>query len=401
MSDLLGLSDETAEKAVDAFLKQLSGGELDYKTIVEMHKDFSTKDGVIAKLKRELNKAKKAVPVLASQVKDGDMGKYSKKEVHTTTIFGKGNVVPAKMDVYTWDEPNHRIPELDLNYIPDWNAIDSVLMGIRGDYNTWVHGPTGCGKDSAINYVAAKLNMPIVAISFDADTSRAELIGRDKLSEGKSGSTISELIEGLLPFGLRHPCLLVLDEIDFVREDVAYVMQTTLNENKLTILEDGGRIVYRHPDCRIIATANTNGTTDERNLHVGARQQSAAFLDRFNNWFRAGYMDNYQKLLADVSGFTQTQCADVNSVVKDYHTLFTNGDIRTPLSNRAIRTIADKAGTFNECGLEINEAFSLAISSTLLARLNEYEGNRVKELVSKRLASVKPDNSPQMGTMRT
>jgi len=394
MSDIFGVSDETAEKAIDAFLKQLSGGDLDYQTIKEMHKEYQSKDGEIAKLKREMNKVKKAAPVMApSQMKDGDMGKYKTKLVHTDKIFGKGNVVQSTLEIYKWDEPNHRVPELDLNYIPDWNAVDAVLMGIRGDFNTWIHGPTGCGKDSAVNFVAAKLNMPVVNISFDADISRAELIGRDKLSEGKNGNTISELIEGLLPFGLRHPCLLVLDEIDFVREDVAYVMQTTLNENKLTILEDGGRIVYRHPECRIIATANTNGTTDERNLHVGARQQSAAFLDRFNNWFQARYMDNYQELLSSVSGFTKTQCADANNVVKDYHNLFTNGDIRTPLSNRAIRTIAEKAGDFNERGLGINESFKLAMNSTLVARLNEYESTRVNELIGKRLA--KPGYRPQ------
>jgi len=387
--DMFGMSDETAENAINAFMKQLSGGELDWQTIKEMYGDYKIKDSEIATLKRALNKAKKAQPLsLPSQMKDGDMGKFSKKLVDVSKVFGKDNVVKGQVEVYTWAEPNHRVPELDLNYIPDWNAVDAVLAGIRGDYNTWIHGPTGCGKDSAINFVGAKLNMPVVNISFDADISRAELIGRDKLTEGPNGSTVSELIEGLLPFGLRHPCILVLDEIDFVREDVAYVMQATLNENKLTILEDGGRIVHRHPDCRIIATANTNGTTDERNLHVGARQQSAAFLDRFNNWFRANYMDNYQDLLADVSGFSKMQCADVNTVIKDYHQLFENGDIRTPLSNRAIRTVADKAGVFNEQGLGINESFKLALHTTLVNRLNEYEGVRATELINKRLDSA-------------
>ena len=393
MSDIFGVSDETAEKAMDAFLQQLSGGELNYKKIFEMYTEFSAKEGVIAKLRRELSKVKKAATIAApSQIKDGDMGSYTTTLVSLDTIFGQKNVAPATMEVYEWAEPNHRIPELDPDYIPDWNAIDAILMGIRGDFNTWIHGPTGCGKDSAINYVAAKLNMPVVTISFDADISRAELIGRDKLSEGPNGSTVSELIEGLLPFGLRHPCLLVLDEIDFVREDVAYVMQTTLNENKLTILEDGGRIVHRHPECRIIATANTNGTTDERNLHVGARQQSAAFLDRFNNWYLASYLDNYEKLLSNVSGFKKAKCVNMNTVIGDYHLLFKNGDIRTPLSNRAIRTIAEKAGDFNGRGLSIDESFTLAIQSTLIARLNEYEAVRVKELISKRLSTGKNFN---------
>ncbi len=387
MSDLLNLENKVVHKALDTFLNQLTKGEFKYDDLVGIRKSNNLKDNEIAKLKRELLVAKKVVPMIASQMKDGDMGSYKTKEVPMDILFGFGE---GTLEVYEWDEPNGRVPIEDPDYIPDFAAIAAVVSGIRGDYNTWVHGPTGCGKDSAINFVGARLNMPVVNISFDADISRAELIGRDKLSEGPNGNTISELIEGLLPFALRHPCLLVLDEIDFVREDVAYVMQTTLNENKLTILEDGGRIVHRHPQCRIIATANTNGTTDERNLHVGARQQSAAFLDRFNNWFRADYMENYQELLSNVSGFNKTQCADANNVVKDYHRLFENGDIRTPLSNRAIRTIADKAGYLNELGVDINEAFQQAMQSTLVARLNEYESSRVEELINKRLSIPQP-----------
>lgn len=82
----------------------------------------------------------------------------------------------------------------------------------------------------------------------------------------------------------------------------------------------------------------------------------------------------------------------MNTVIGDYHLLFKNGDIRTPLSNRAIRTIAEKAGDFNGRGLSIDESFTLAIQSTLIARLNEYEAVRVKELISKRLPTGKSFN---------
>ena len=106
---------------------------------------------------------------------------------------------------------------------------------------------------------------------------------------------------------MREPSLLVIDEADFMREEVAYVLQTVLNEGKITLLEQGGEVVTRHPHCYVIATANTNGLNDKYNRYPGSRRQSMAFLDRFNNWIQMDYMKNYSELVSAITGSYQAR----------------------------------------------------------------------------------------------
>ena len=383
-SDFPSLSNDIdLVKLLDNLLSNISGGTLNHKKIFDLGKFHSEQAGEIARLKAKLRALNKSVTSIR---KLADMSGYHKQRADAADVFGTFELY-GNVDVFIWDKPNGGVPVLDDDYLPDWKLVQTIIDGINGNYNSWIHGATGTGKDSAINFVAAKLNMPVVNISFDADISRSELVGRDKLSLGQNGNTISEFLEGLLPFALRNPVILVLDEIDFIREDVAYVMQTVLNEDRLTILEDKGRVVHKHPECRIFATANTNGVTDEMNLHVGARQQSAAFLDRFNNWGVAKYRECYLEFIHQLTGFNKADCENFNDVIKDYHKLFLIGDIRTPLSNRSIRTICEKAVQYEQSGAEVDEGFYLGIQSTLIARLNEYENERVSELVRKRMGT--------------
>jgi len=367
---------------LDNLLRQVTKGDLNYESVMQMKEDYKILSKQHGDLKREHTKMKKQKAIPAHLVVTGEPGAGLVKEMEIAKLFGIPNhdAIPT----ITWENPHPLVEMLDDNYQPDLKVLTTILEGISLNLNTWIYGPTGCGKDAAINYVSAKTGLPVYRISCDADISRAELIGRDKLEGDGKGGTKSTMIEGLLVKALKQPCLLVLDEIDFMREDVAYVLQTVLNEGKLTLLENGGEIIHRNPLCHVIATANTNGLTDPLNMYPGSRQQSAAFLDRFNNWVAASYMDDYTGLIADVSGFTPAQCKPFNAFVHDYHRMFFNGDIRTPLSNRAILTISEKASTAYG-NLNFLEAFQLGIESTLLARLEESEHPRIVELMNKRV----------------
>ena len=67
-----------------------------------------------------------------------------------------------------------------------------------------------------------------------------DLIGRDTLVH-EAGTTVSRFVDGVLPMGLMGPYLMCLDELDFIRPDVACVWQRALEGDGLTLTEDGGR----------------------------------------------------------------------------------------------------------------------------------------------------------------
>ncbi len=372
-------NNDELRKVMDTCLSELTDGEMTFDRMMGISEDYDSLNTRHAKLQKDFRQLENTTSqkVYREPVNTAAMGEF--KIEYCLALNIGWDWYDAEIPLYYWETENSKIPVVDEHYIPDTKMASCILDGIINDYNTWIYGPTGCGKDAAINFVAATLSMPVVRISFDADISRAELIGRDSLKTGLNG-TYSEMIEGLLVYAMKHPCLLVLDEIDYLREDVAYVMQTLLNEGELTLLEKGGEVIYKHPQCRIIATANTDGLTDEFNQHPGSRQQSAAFLDRFNNWHRASYMPSYDGFLSHFSGFSTAQCKRFSQFIHSYHLLYLDGDIRVPLTNRSIRTIAEKAKMFSGAPFT---SFTQALETSLLARLNEGDRSRVVELLDK------------------
>lgn len=347
----------------------------------ELTDQITNQTNITKRLRDEINQIKKnaktAVYNSGGSIDTHEMGSYRIVTKKVSEVFPE--IQSSELiDCFEWDKPNPRVPEPSVDFIPNWNAIIPLIDGLVNDLNSWFYGPTGCGKDASINFIAARIGMPVVNISFDADISRAELVGRDKLEvDKKSGATYSEFMEGLLPFAMRHPCILALDEIDFVREDVAYVMQTLLNENRLAILEKKGELIEKHPKCKIIATANTNGQQDEMNNYNGSRQQSGAFLDRFNNWVRGDYLSakQYALMFSERLGLTVNDFDKHASFIKAYQECQENGDVKTALSNRTVSTIADR--------MDDPAEFMDALTNTFLNRLTKWEHDKAIELCTK------------------
>ena len=164
---------------------------------------------------------------------------------------------------------------------------------------TWISGHSGTGKTSLVQQVAARMNWPVLRVNFDSEISRLDLVGRDTLTKtvGEDGKMVTEtkFVEGILPQALRGPYILLCDELDFVRSDIGYILQRTLEGEGLVLMESGGEIIQPHAMSRIVATANTKGQGDEHNIYQGARHQSLALLDRFTVWLEVEYLPKAQK----------------------------------------------------------------------------------------------------------
>ena len=139
------------------------------------------------------------------------------------------------------------------------------------------------------------MGKPFIRVNLDSEISRFDLVGKDVLKtefneETKETMTVSEFLEGILPRALKMPCVLCMDEIDFIRPDVAYVLQSITEGKGMRLNEDGGRWIEPHPEFNICATANTVGQGDEFGMYQGARPQSMAFIDRFPVFIKVPYM---------------------------------------------------------------------------------------------------------------
>lgn len=243
---------------------------------------------------------------------------------------------------WEWEGVHPLVPKADPHYIFRKTELVAVLYAIVTNQRAYLQGDTGSGKTTLIEQVCAVLNWPFVRINFDSEITRMDLIGRDTLKT-EDGKTISEFVDGILPRAMQSPCIACFDEFDFVRPDVAYVMQAATEGNGLRITEDGDRFVQPHPMFRMFATGNTVGQGDEDGLYQGARPQSMALLDRFTVWVNVDYLSEKQRRELIERHFPSLTEADLNPIclyVNEHLAAFRQAEVTQPISPRGMLAIA-------------------------------------------------------------
>jgi hypothetical protein len=133
--------------------------------------------------------------------------------------------------------------------------------------NVWLVGPAGSGKTTAAKMVAKALGM---TFTFNGAISTEFQLTGFKSASGEYQRT---------PFrdAWEHGGIYLFDEVDSSNPAAVMPFNAAL-ANGCYAFPD--RLVERHPDCIVIAGANTsgNGATHE---YVGRMKQDKAFLDRF------------------------------------------------------------------------------------------------------------------------
>jgi len=289
-------------------------------------------------------------------------------EVFGLTSAGAKKTLNFDVPVWQWDAPHPHVPVRDPNYIFRPFELFRVLYAIITNQRCYLHGHTGTGKTTLVEQVAAVLNWPVMRVNFDSEITRMDLIGRDVLSS-EDGATTSTFVDGILPQMMSGPYIGIFDEIDFVRPDVAYVMQRAFEGNGLMLTEDGGRIVSPHKMFRMFATGNTVGQGDEYGMYQGARPQSMALLDRFTVWVKVEYMaasDRAKLIESNAPTLNGDLLNRVNQYVGEHLEAFTSAKVLQPISPRTFLAFARAVETFSTMGMK--DATKQALEATILDR---------------------------------
>lgn len=288
-------------------------------------------------------------------------------------FFSTGDPFPLPSII--WDgEPHPSVPKVNPNFY-EAPTVARVLVSLAMGSRTWCYGHTGTGKTATIREIAARLGLPLTRINFDSEMTRADLVGKTELLND-NGTTVSRFVEGILPKALPHPGIILLDELDFIRPDLAYVMQAVLEGDELVLTGDGGRRVPVHPQCWIVACANTAGQGDDVGLYRGAREQSAAFLNRFQSFIPFEYMNwmAETELLVKDTGIDKDMAEKLALYMKEHREAFERREVMTPISYRQARAAADRTAF---CALSFGESHSdwlgIAMQSAIFNALPNHE----------------------------
>lgn len=185
-----------------------------------------------------------------------------------------------------------QVPEHDEHY-KFWNkeALEAVATAVELDLNILLVGPTGCGKTSMCDELAALVNAPRARINLDGDVRSSDFLGQMAIVvDPETSQAVTQWQDGILPQAMRNGWWLILDELDAAPAQILMTLQAVLeNGHRLTLKENGGEVVVAHPNFRIIATANTLGRGDQSGLYTGTNVLNEATLDRFGIVLQYGY----------------------------------------------------------------------------------------------------------------
>ena len=372
--------DASHKTAIDAILSLSGAGSIDainsqINELVGAVADARADANLIATRLANAMNAMSAPTVVSASVDgclpEGNVVMRKASEVFTNIKSSVDNTL-LNFDVPTfeWEGVHPDVPSVDINYKFNLKALFRVLQGIVDSNNSYLHGHTGTGKSTLVEQVCARLKFPLVRVNFDSEISRMDLVGRDTLVQ-EDGQTISKFVDGVLPDALSRPCMLLCDEVDFIRPDVMYVFQRVLEGNGLLISEDGGRRVDANPWFRLIATANTCGQGDETGMYMGARPQSMATLDRFENWVSVDYMKPKKEtawLKGVVPMLSDDMASQMISYAGEHRVAFVDGKIMQPLSPRGLRAMARRYVSAMALINDQADALGEAFGSTILDR---------------------------------
>ncbi|WP_409180639.1 AAA family ATPase [Amycolatopsis sp. VS8301801F10] len=256
-------------------------------------------------------------------------------------------------------EPDEHVPEIDPAYRFNPDVTLALLAGFAHNRRVLVQGLHGTGKSTHVEQVAARLNWPCLRVNLDGHLSRLDLVGKDAVVL-RDGKQVTEFREGILPWSLRRPTALILDEYDAGRPDVMFVIQRLLERDGKFTLIDSNTVLRPHPGFRVFATANTVGLGNLNGLYHGVQRLNHAQIDRWNIVAALDYLAPEEEAaivrarVPRLSGQFAEAMVAVAGLTREG---FRAGDLSALMSPRTVITWAENCEIFGDPALAFRLTF--------------------------------------------
>lgn len=129
-------------------------------------------------------------------------------------------------------------------------------------------GPTGCGKTRFVQYMAWKLERPLITIACHEDLFASDLIGRFLL---KDDQTVWS--DGPLTQAMRIGAICYLDEIVEARKDTTVVIHPLTDDRRTLNIDKKPEVLPAHPDFLMVISYNPGYQSVVKDLKPSTRQR--------------------------------------------------------------------------------------------------------------------------------
>ena len=295
-------------------------------------------------------------------------------EVAVRDAFG----IDSDLVVPAFAEPSAHVPDADPGYRFQPDVTLALLAGFAHDRRVLVQGAHGTGKSTHVEQIAARLNWGCLRVNLDGQLGRMDLVGRDAVVL-RDGMQVTEFQEGILPWAVRRPIALVLDEYDAGRPDVMFVLQRLLERAGAFTLLERNEVLRPHPGFRLFATANTAGQGNHGGPYHGVQRLNHAQLDRWNIVARLEHLPADEeaavvrtKVPALDGERGREIAAAMVAVAALTRTGYAAGDLSTLMSPRTVISWAENLVLFEDPALAFRLSFANRCDADEQLVLDEY-----------------------------
>ncbi len=153
--------------------------------------------------------------------------------------------------------------------VGDEISLYEAAYGVR--MPVMLKGPTGCGKSRFVEYMAYKLDRPLITVACNEDMTASDLVGRFLLD--KDGTVWQD---GPLTTAARIGAICYLDEVVEARQDTTVVIHPLTDHRRSLPLDKKGELIEAHPDFQLVISYNPGYQSLMKDLKQSTKQRFGA-----------------------------------------------------------------------------------------------------------------------------
>ncbi len=163
-------------------------------------------------------------------------------------------------------------PRTEPYYQPQANEVALYEAAYAARLPVMLKGPTGCGKSRFVEYMAWKLNRPLITVACNEDMTASDLLGRYLLEDHGT-----RWLDGPLTTAARTGAICYLDEVVEARQDTTVVIHALTDHRRQLPLDKRGELVNAHPDFQLVISYNPGYQSVMKDLKQSTKQRFVAF----------------------------------------------------------------------------------------------------------------------------
>lgn len=180
----------------------------------------------------------------------------------------------------TGEQISSRDSDYTIQTEPYYNPTGNEILLFEAAYQSrlpvMLKGPTGCGKTRFLEYMAFRLNRPLITVACHEDLFATDLIGRFLL---KNDETI--WVDGPLTQAVRMGAICYLDEIVEARKDTTVVIHPLADNRRILPIDRTGETVRAHPDFLLVISYNPGYQSILKDLKTSTRQRFVSLTFKY------------------------------------------------------------------------------------------------------------------------